>query len=34
LAGQVDRVRAFAVGHEYRWLLELLDGYGTHGGVL
>lgn len=34
LAEQVNRVRAFAVSHEYRWLLELLDGYGTHGGAL
>ncbi|MGW5352249.1 hypothetical protein ACWERV_17270 [Streptomyces sp. NPDC004031] len=31
---QVANVRAFAVSHEYRWLHELLDGYGTHGGAL
>ncbi|MEC4016047.1 hypothetical protein [Streptomyces sp. H27-D2] len=32
LRAQVDAVRAFAVSHEYRWLHELLDGHGTHGG--
>lgn len=34
LAAQVATVRAFATAHEYRWLHELLDGPGTHGGVL
>lgn len=34
LRGQVERVRAWAVSHEYRWLHELLDGPGTHGGHL
>jgi hypothetical protein len=34
LEGQVARVRAWATSHEYRWLHELLDGYGTHGGHL
>jgi hypothetical protein len=34
LRGQVERVRAWATSHEYRWLHELLDGYGTHGGHL
>ncbi|MEU1273035.1 hypothetical protein [Streptomyces sp. NPDC005799] len=33
-AVQIDRVRAWAISHEYRWLHELLDGYGTHGGWL
>lgn len=33
-AEQIERVRAWAVSHEYRWLHELLDGYGTHGGHL
>jgi hypothetical protein len=34
LTEQVKRVRAWATSHEYRWLHELLDGYGTHGGHL
>ncbi|MFF8423156.1 hypothetical protein [Streptomyces sp. NPDC015680] len=34
LRAQVEAVRAFATSHEYRWLHELLDGYGTHGGHL
>lgn len=34
LEAQVERVRAWATSHEYRWLHELLDGYGTHGGHL
>lgn len=34
LTEQVQRVRAWAVSHEYRWLHELLDGRGTHGGHL
>lgn len=34
LEQQVAAVRAFATGHEYRWLHELLDGPGTHGGAL
>jgi hypothetical protein len=34
LEGQVARVRAWATSHEYRWLHELLDGFGTHGGHL
>ncbi|MEU3399396.1 hypothetical protein [Streptomyces filamentosus] len=34
LRAKVDRVRAFATSHEYRWLHELLDGVGTHGGHL
>ncbi|MFF9204351.1 hypothetical protein ACF1AE_21530 [Streptomyces sp. NPDC014986] len=34
LREQVARVRAWATSHEYRWLHELLDGYGTHGGAL
>ncbi|GAA1110586.1 hypothetical protein [Streptomyces javensis] len=34
LREQVARVRSFAVSHEYRWLHELLDGFGTHGGHL
>lgn len=34
LTEQIERVRAWATSHEYRWLHELLDGYGTHGGHL
>ena len=34
LTEQVERVRAWATSHEYRWLHELLDGHGTHGGHL
>ncbi|MFE2967509.1 DUF6205 family protein [Streptomyces sp. NPDC059340] len=34
LTVQVERVRAWATSHEYRWLHELLDGYGTRGGHL
>jgi hypothetical protein len=34
LQAQVDRVRSWAVGHEYRWLLALLDGHGAYGGHL
>jgi hypothetical protein len=34
LEAQVKRVRAWATSHEYRWLHELLDGNGTHGGHL
>lgn len=34
LTEQVKRVRDWATGHEYRWLHELLDGFGTHGGHL
>jgi hypothetical protein len=34
LEAQVKRVRDWATSHEYRWLHELLDGYGTHGGHL
>jgi hypothetical protein len=34
LEAQVTRVRAWATSHGYRWLHELLDGYGTHGGHL
>lgn len=34
LQSQVESVRAFATSHEYRWLHELLDGVGTHGGHL
>lgn len=34
LRAQVKRVRDWATSHEYRWLHELLDGYGTHGGHL
>jgi hypothetical protein len=33
-AEQIERVRAFATSHGYRWLLELLDGNDTHGGHL
>ncbi|MEV1040394.1 hypothetical protein AB0J01_27645 [Streptomyces sp. NPDC050204] len=31
---QVARIRSFAISREYRWLHELLDGFGTHGGHL
>ena len=31
---QIKSVRDWATSHEYRWLHELLDGYGTHGGHL
>jgi hypothetical protein len=34
LRAQVKRVRDWATSHEYRWLHELLDGYGSHGGHL
>jgi hypothetical protein len=34
LEAQVKRVRDWATSHEYRWLHELLDGYGSHGGHL
>ena len=34
LRAQVKWVRDWATSHEYRWLHELLDGYGTHGGHL
>lgn len=34
LRDQVKRVRDWATSHEYRWLHELLDGFGTHGGHL
>lgn len=34
LESQVKRVRDWATSHEYRWLHELLDGFGTHGGHL
>jgi hypothetical protein len=34
LRAQVKSVRDWATSHEYRWLHELLDGYGTHGGHL
>lgn len=34
LEAQVKRVRDWATSHEYRWLHEPLDGYGTHGGHL
>lgn len=34
LTEQVKSVRDWATSHEYRWLHELLDGYGTHGGHL
>lgn len=34
LTDQVKRVRDWATSHEYRWLHELLDGVGTHGGHL
>lgn len=34
LQAQVKRVRDWATSHEYRWLHELLDGPGTHGGHL
>lgn len=34
LQDQVKRVRDWATSHEYRWLHELLDGPGTHGGHL
>ena len=34
LHAQVKRVRDWATSHEYRWLHELLDGPGTHGGHL
>ncbi|MER5302213.1 hypothetical protein ABT039_22520 [Streptomyces lasiicapitis] len=34
LLQQVRRVRSFATGHEYKWLHELLDGFGAHGGHL
>ncbi|MFE6126667.1 hypothetical protein ACFQ6Q_00120 [Streptomyces sp. NPDC056437] len=34
LREQVASVRAWATSHEYKWLHELLDGYGTHGGHL
>lgn len=34
LEAQVKRVRDWATSHEYRWLHELLDGFGTHGGHL
>lgn len=33
-AEQIKSVRDWATSHEYRWLHELLDGYGTHGGHL
>jgi hypothetical protein len=34
LRAQVKSVRDWATSHEYRWLHELLDGYGAHGGHL
>lgn len=34
LEAQVKSVRDWATSHEYRWLHELLDGYGAHGGHL
>ncbi|BBB01012.1 hypothetical protein RVR_8243 [Actinacidiphila reveromycinica] len=34
LSAQMAAVRAFATSHEYRWLHELLDGPGSHGGAL
>lgn len=34
LREQVKRVREWATSHEYRWLHELLDGVGAHGGHL
>ncbi|WP_060887625.1 hypothetical protein [Streptomyces caniscabiei] len=34
LTEQVKRARDWATSHEYRWLHELLDGFGTHGGHL
>ncbi|MCX4911868.1 hypothetical protein [Streptomyces sp. NBC_00878] len=34
LREQVERVREWATSHEYKWLHELLDGAGTHGGHL
>jgi hypothetical protein len=34
LREQVKSVRDWATSHEYKWLHELLDGYGTHGGHL
>jgi hypothetical protein len=34
LRAQVKSVRDWATSHEYKWLHELLDGYGTHGGHL